>query len=179
MRLPQTLRQWVAVVFAGIGIGLLPWTIWLSRWLPSDHASVRWDVAWSGFDTGLALAFLFTSVAAFRRSPWVGAGAAATGTLLVTDAWFDVILESHSDELRISILTAIFAELPVAAFCFWIAYRTEHFLAQIVGQVREREAASHVTAAGEGAAQSDFVRVLQIPPDGEAAREAGDPDASP
>jgi hypothetical protein len=179
MRLPQTLRHWVAVVFAGIGIGLLPWTIWLSQWLPSDHASVRWDVAWSGFDTGLALAFLFTAGAAWRRSPWVGAGAAATGTLLVTDAWFDVILESHSDELRISILTAIFAELPAAAFCFWIAYRTEHFLAQIVGQVRDREAASHVTPAGERTAQSDFVRILEVPPDGKAAGEPGDPDAPP
>src|SRR3954467_661713 len=141
---PSTLREWVAVVFAAIGIGLLPWTIWLSQWLPPRHASVRWDVAWSGFDSGLALAFLFTATAAWRRSPWVAIGAAATGTLLVADAWFDVVLESHSDELRISIAFAAFGELPAAALCFWIAYRTEKFLARVVGEARELGPRSHL-----------------------------------
>jgi hypothetical protein len=178
-RFPQTLREWVAVVFAVVGIGLLPWTILLTQWLPSHHASVRWDLAWSGFDSGLAVAFLFTAVAAWRRSPWVGAGAAATGTLLVTDAWFDVILESHSDELRVSILTAVLGELPLAAFCFWIAYRTEQFLARIVDQALGRGGASHLAATGEGPAESDLVGVLEVSPDRQAAGEPGDADAPP
>ena len=176
---PSTLREWVALAFAGVGLGLLPWTIWLSQWLPPRHESVRWDLAWSGFDTGLALAFLFTAVAAWRRSPWVAAGAAATGTLLVTDAWFDVILESHSDELRISILTAVLGELPAAAFCFWVAYRTERFLSQAVGEARDLGVASHLPAAGESPAEGDLVGVLEISPDGEPAGEPGDPDATP
>ena len=54
------------------------------------------------------------------------------GTLLITDAWFDIVLESHSDELRKAIYLAVFAELPLAALCFWIAYRTERFLALLV-----------------------------------------------
>jgi hypothetical protein len=174
---PSTLREWITVVFASIGVGMLPWTIWLSRWLPPHHASVRWDVAWSGFDTGVALAFLLTAVAAWRRSPWVGVGAAAIGTLLVTDAWFDVILESHSDELRISIITALVAELPAAAFCFWVAYRTESFLARVVGEARA--GASHLPAAGQRSAESDLVGVLEIAPDGKPAREAGDADPIP
>jgi hypothetical protein len=171
---PSTLREWITVVFAAIGVGMLPWTIWLSQWLPAHHASVRWDLAWSGFDTGIALALLLTAVAAWRRSPWVGVGAAATGTLLVTDAWFDVILESHSDELRISIITALVAELPAAAFCFWVAYRTESFLARVVGQARA--GGSHLPAAGQSSAESDLVGVFEIAPDGKAAREAGDAD---
>jgi hypothetical protein len=176
---PATLREWVAVVFGAVGIGLLPWTIWLSQWLPSSHASVRWDVAWSGFDTGLALTFMFTAVAAWRRSPWVSAGAAATGTLLVTDAWFDIILESHSDELRISIVTAIIFELPAAAFCFWIAYRTERFLVRVVGEVHERGVGSHLAAAGERSAEGDLVGVLEVAADGEATGKAGDADPAP
>ena len=176
-RFPRTLREWVAVVFAVVGIGLLPWTILLSQWLPSNHASVRWDLAWSGFDTALAVAFLFTAFAAWRRSPWVGVGAAATGTLLLTDAWFDVILESHSDELRVSILTAVFGELPLAAFCFWIAYRTEQFLARIVDQALGRGAASHLATAGKSPAKGDLVGVLEVAPDGQAAGEPGDADA--
>jgi hypothetical protein len=109
---PSTLRQWVISVFVVIGLAMLPWTIWLSRSLKPHHETDHWDLGWSGFDSGLALAFLLTALAAWRRSPWVGACAAATGTLLVTDAWFDIVLESHSDELRKAVYLAVFAELP-------------------------------------------------------------------
>jgi hypothetical protein len=172
-----TLRRWVIVVFAAIGVGLLPWTIWLSSSLSSHHEAARWNIAWSGFDTGLALAFVLTAAAAWRRSPWVGACAAATGTLLLTDAWFDVLLESHADELRNALVLAVTAELPLAALCFWIAYRTEKFLAQIVDAAFGAGAASHLAAAGEGPAEGDLVGVLEIAPDREAAREPGHPDA--
>jgi hypothetical protein len=160
------------VGFTAIGLGLLPWTIWLSESLQPRHETNRWDLAWSGFDTGLAVLFLATAIAAYRRSPWVGALAGATGTLLVTDAWFDVVLESHADELRKSLALAIFVELPLAGFCFWIAHRTERFLA------RALERALHLAPAGESTPESDLVGVLEIAADGEPAREAGDADAS-
>ena len=167
-----TFREWVVLGFGAIGLALLPWTIWLSASLKPHHVTDRWDLAWSGFDTGLAVLFLATAVAAYRRSPWVGALAGATGTLLVTDAWFDVVLESHADELRQSIALAIFAELPLAALCFWIAHRTERFLA------RALERALHLAPAGERTPEGDLVGVLEVPADGEAAREPGDADAS-
>jgi hypothetical protein len=169
---PTRLRHWVIGVFTTIGLGMLPWTIWLSASLKPHHETEHWDLAWSGFDTGLAIAFLLTAFAAWHRSPWVGALAAATGTLLVTDAWFDVALESHSDELRKAIYLAVFAELPIAAVCFWIAYRTERFLSLIVEQVL------HLTAAAEGPTQGDLIGVLEVTPDGEPAREPGDANAS-
>ena len=169
---PTRLRHWVIAVFTAIGLGMLPWTIWLSASLKPHHETEHWDLAWSGFDTGLAIAFLLTAFAAWRRSPWVGALAAATGTLLVTDAWFDIVLESHSDELRQAIYLALFAELPIATLCFWIAYRTERFLALIVEQVL------HLTSAAESPTQSDLVGVLEVTPDGETAREPGDADAT-
>jgi hypothetical protein len=171
MRLP-TLRKLVIVVFSVIGVALLPWSIWLTSSLPPTHTTHRWDIAWSGFDTGLALLFLLTALAAWRRSPWVGALSAATGTLLVTDAWFDVVLESHADELRNAIVLAVTAELPIAAICFWIAYRTERFLALMVDQ------ALHLTTAGERATERDLVGVLEVTPDGETAGEPRDADAS-
>jgi hypothetical protein len=163
---PAALRQWVTVVFGAIGLGLFPWTIWLSASLKAHHETHHWDLAWSGFDSGLALAFLLTAVAAWRRSPWVGACAAATATLLLTDAWFDIVLESHSDELRNAIYLAIFAELPLAALCFWIAYRTERFLALVL----------HLATTAEGPAQGDLVGVLEVASDGEPARETRDAD---
>jgi hypothetical protein len=173
---PGTLRRCVIVAFSVIGIGLLPWSIWLSHSLSSSHDARHWNVAWSGFDTGLAVAFVLTALAAWRRSPWVGACSAATGTLLLTDAWFDILLESHADELRNAIVLGALAELPLAAICFWIAYRTERFLATIVDAALGR--GSHLAAAGESAPESDLVGVLEVTADGEAAREARDPDAT-
>jgi hypothetical protein len=167
---PTTLRRWVIGVFGAIGLGLFPWTIWLSASLKTHHETRHWDLAWSGFDSGLALAFLLTAFAAWRRSPWVGALAAATGTLLVTDAWFDIVLESHADELRNAVYLAVFAELPIATLCFWIAYRTERFLALLVQQTL------HLATAAEGPSQSDLVGVLEVTPDRQPASEAGDTD---
>jgi hypothetical protein len=171
-----TLRQYVMVVFGAIGLGLLPWTLWLSASLKPHHATEHWDIAWAGFDTGLAAAFVLTALAAWQRSPWVSAAAAATGTLLVADAWFDIVLESHS-EVRWAVLFAVCGELPLAAVCFWIAYRTERFLAQIVQAASVRADASHLAAPGEGAAEGDLIGVLEVTPHRQAAREPGDADA--
>jgi hypothetical protein len=105
-------------------------------------------------------------VAVLKRSAWVEALAAATGTVLVVDAWFDIVLESHADELRNSIMLAVFAELPTAAFCFWIAVRFERFLQRAV------DTALHVAPAGERASEGDLVRILEIPSDGKSAGES-------
>jgi hypothetical protein len=152
--------------FAAAGIGLLPWTVWLSRSLKPHHLTTRWDLAWSGFDSGLAVIFIATAIAAYRRSAWVAPLAATTGTLLVVDAWFDIVLESHADELRNSIMLAIFAELPAAAICFWVAYRAERFV-------------SHLAAAGKSAAERDLVGVLEVAPDREPAGESGHANSPP
>ncbi len=164
-------------MFATLGLGLLPWTLWLTSTLKPHHVTDRWDIAWSGFDSGLALLFVLTALAAHRRSPWVGALAAATGTLLVTDAWFDVILESHADELRNSLLLAAFVELPLAAFCFWIAHRTERFLAHVVEAAYGSGATSHLAATGKSPAEGDLVGVFKVAPHREPAREPGDTDS--
>ncbi|MGZ4289375.1 MAG: hypothetical protein ACXVQQ_07950 [Gaiellaceae bacterium] len=172
-RRPSSLREWVVLAFGAIGVGLLPWAVWLSASLPPQHHSAHWDVAWSGFDVGLAVCFCGTALSVYRRSPWVGAFAGATGTLLLTDAWFDVILESHGNEAMTSIFEAVVFEIPVAILCFWIAYRTERFLAMVVEQ-----AALHLAPAGERPAEGDLVGVLEVASDREAAREPRDADAT-
>jgi hypothetical protein len=155
---PKTLRHWVVVCFAAVGVGLLPWSVWLSESLKPHHLTTRWDIAWSGFDTGLAALFIGTAIAAHRRSAWIAPLAAATGTVLVVDAWFDIVLESHADELRNAIVLAVFAELPGAIVCFWIAFRAERVI-------------SHLMAAAQRAAERNLVGVLQVAADGEPAGE--------
>jgi hypothetical protein len=123
-------RRWVAPVFLVIGLALLPWTIYLSASLAPRHETARWDVAWSGLDSALAVCFLLTALAAWRRTSWLEACAAATGTLLLCDAWFDVVLETRGTEFRVAVIEAVVAELPFAALCFWIARDAERFARQ-------------------------------------------------
>ncbi len=127
---PSLVHRWVAPVFGLAGIALLPWTIWLSSSLPTHHRSEHWDLAWSGFDSGLAIAFLLTALAAWRRSLWLEAAAAATGTMLVCDAWFDVMLESRTG-LRLAVAQAVLVEVPLAGFCFWLARDAERFVSRV------------------------------------------------
>jgi hypothetical protein len=169
-----TLRQFVMIAFGAVAFFLLPWTAFLSLSLSSRHAATHWDLAWTGFDIGLAVLFGATAVAAYRRSPWVGAFAASLGTLLLVDAWFDIVLESHADERRNSIMLAVLAEVPMAVACFWIAYRTERFLSRVVEEAEEL----HLPATGESAPESDLVGVFEVPPDGKAAGESRDADAA-
>ena len=167
LRRPSSLREWVALGYGAVGVGLLPWAFWLSASLPATHHSAHWDLAWSGFDVGLAACFCGTAIAAYRHAPaWAGAFAAATGTMLVTDAWFDVVLESHGSERGTSIFLAVVFELPVAALCFWIAFRTERLATR----------ALHLASAGQRTAEGHLVRVFEVAADREAARKTGDAD---
>jgi hypothetical protein len=158
------------VVYAAIGLGLLPWTLLLASSLKPHHVTESWDLAWTGFDCALAVMFLATAFAAYRRSPWVAALAAATGTMLVTDAWFDIVLETGHARTR-AIVTALVAELPMAAICVAVALRVEG--------VVERALELHLAASRESPSEGDLVGVLEIPADRQPAREPGHPHASP
>jgi hypothetical protein len=54
---------------------------------------------------------------------------ASAATLLVVDAWFDV-LTSPGRQVIASIVLAVVIELPLAGMCAWLSYQTEH-LAQL------------------------------------------------
>ena len=112
------------MLFGAAGVALLPWTAWLSSSLPPHHGTENWDLAWSVFDSILAVSFLLTAFAAWHRRPWLPLVASATGALLISDAWFDVVLESSSSDLELALVMAVLAELPLAAACFWVAYVT-------------------------------------------------------
>src|SRR5579862_9373938 len=83
--------RWVTTLLALAAAGLLPWTLWLTFTLPSRHETEHYDVAWVVFDIGLFCAFAATAWAALRASEWLVPFAAVTGTMLVCDAWFDVV----------------------------------------------------------------------------------------
>lgn len=120
------LRRWLAPLFFLAGLGLLPWTAYLILTLPGKHLQTGYyDLAWGGFDIGLAALLVSTGVGLLRRRLWVQSTATAAATMLVCDAWFD-ILSSHPGRERLTAaVLAATAELPSAAICLLIARHVE------------------------------------------------------
>ena len=121
------LPRWIAPVLLLTAIGLLPWTLYLTYTLPSRHVTSHYDLAWVGFDIGLTVAFGSTAWCAVRSSQWLVPAAAVTGTMLLSDAWFDVITSAGASERFEALLEAAFAELPLASICALIVYDAERF----------------------------------------------------
>ena len=120
--------RWVVPLFGLAALLLVPWVILLIVALPSAHRAAHWDIAWAGFDVGLALLLLTVAVVAWRRSPWLEGAATATATLLVVDAWFDILTASTGTELVVAVTEAAFVELPLAVLCLRLARDTERRL---------------------------------------------------
>lgn len=127
---PEVVRRgpvpaWFAVGFAIAAAVLLPWIgyLWIS--LPTREIAENWRLTWAGFDVLLAAALAGTAIRILRRSLKLMLVSTASGTLLVCDAWFD-ILTSHPGLQRWTAITvALLLELPLAATCFRIAYTLE------------------------------------------------------
>lgn len=120
--------RWVVPLFSLAAIVLVPWILFLVRSLPSTHAAAHWDIAWAGFDLGLALLLLGVAVAAWRRSPWLEGAATAAAALLAVDAWFDVLTSSSNVERLVAIGEAVLVELPLAVVLVLLARDAERVL---------------------------------------------------
>jgi len=133
-RLP--LPRWVGPVLALTAAGLLPWTLWLTFSLPERHVSHHYDLAWVGFDIALASAFAATAWCTVRSSEWLSPVAAVTGTMLVCDAWFDVVTAGRAG-LGEALAEAVLAEIPLATLCAFIVVDTERFMQATMGRYSE------------------------------------------
>jgi hypothetical protein len=142
--------RWIVAILALVSIALLPWVLWLTVTLPSRHVSEHWDAAWVGLDVAEIVAFALTAYAAWRRKPWLQASAAAAGTLLLTDAWFDILLSTGDEKVWLAVGEAVLSEIPLAILCFWIAWDTARFWGhwqQIVERLPPRAARGEQEAA--------------------------------
>ena len=132
----MALPRWITGVLSLACVGLIPWTLWLTFSLPSKHISRHYDVAWVGFDVGLAIAFGLTARAAYRRSHLLVPFAAATAAMLLCDAWFDIVTSTTGERLE-AVLQAGFGEIPLAIVCAFVVYDVERVHAS-VGRLRRR-----------------------------------------
>ena len=112
---------WVTHTYVMMAAVLLPWTIYLGLSLPRHHLSAHWDVSWTGLDIGLVAALASTGLFAYFRSIWVVITSATTGSLLLVDAWFDVMSEKTSSDFRQALVLAFVFELPLACLSYYLA----------------------------------------------------------
>lgn len=113
----------IAIIYPLFALVLLPWTLYLSQSLPERHISIHWDVSWVGLNIALIFAFFITGYLSYIQSRWVAISASVLGSILVLDAWFDILTQHNQSELRTAILLAVFVELPIALTSFVIAGR--------------------------------------------------------
>jgi hypothetical protein len=114
---------WITVFFIGCAVVLIPWTVVIFDSLRNRALAEHWKLVWGGFDCFLVLAFALTAYRIIKRSPRGAMAATATGTMLLIDAWFDVLTARGTKNLTTSVLMAIFAEIPCAIICFYVARR--------------------------------------------------------
>jgi hypothetical protein len=134
--------RWAGPAFILFSLILLPWTIYLGYTLPSHQESADYDIAWVGFDIMLMLVLAGTGYFALRRSRYLAPAAAAMATMLVVDAWFDVVT-SPPDQRMLSIVLAALIELPLAALCGWLSYHSEQLAEQRVVLLLRRRHGAH------------------------------------
>jgi hypothetical protein len=159
----RVVPAWVAPIFLAMSVLLVPWIVLLFVTLPENYTAARWRLAWGGFDVGLAVSLGTTAIFVLRRSALTQTAAAITAALLVCDAWFDV-LTSRGRDVWFAIVLALLVELPLAAFCIWIARSVERVL---------EDARPYLEAGGFTIRH----RRLVAPPTAETLR--GDADAKP
>ena len=118
------LVKWAGPAFVLFSLILLPWIAYLAYSLPSRQVSADSDVAWAGFDVLLLVALASTGYFALRRSRYLAAAATAAATLLVVDAWFDVVTTLPGQRLE-PVALAVLVELPLASVCAWLSLHTQ------------------------------------------------------
>ena len=100
---------------------LAAWIAILILTLPMRYTSHDWRGVWVGLDLAELAGFAATAWAAWHQRQILIFLMMVTGTLLVCDAWFDVLTAHTTGEMVQAVLEALLIELPLAALCFWMA----------------------------------------------------------
>ncbi len=113
---------WAAAIVLGASAFLVPWILILYRTQPPRGVEHHLRLLWTGLDTLELLGLLSTGVGLLRRSRNTVIAAVFSATLLVADAWFNVIAtKGHARAAAVGM--AFLAELPLAALCFMVAHK--------------------------------------------------------
>jgi hypothetical protein len=140
-------RRLALLVAAACCVFLAGWIVLLAATLPHHFDAHHWRAVWVNFDVFLLAAFAATAWAIWRQRQVLILLLMLTGTMLCCDAWFDVGTSLATSGLWISVLSAVFAELPLAFLAFAGARRL--LRATVAASIL---AGAHVGATAVGAA---------------------------
>ncbi|GAB2982630.1 hypothetical protein GCM10027076_20560 [Nocardioides montaniterrae] len=113
----------IARLYLGIATLLIPWTVYLAITLPRRSVAHHYDAAWVGFDVLLTVVLARIGWLAARRHAHFVLTATAGATLLIVDAWFDVVTAGPGEPRVQAIVLALALELPGAWLCAMLARR--------------------------------------------------------
>lgn len=116
-------RRRIVDLLVVVCIGLIPWIVLLGVTLPHRYVAHHWTAAWVGFDIALLANLAATAWAGWRRRQVAILFAIVTATMLLIDAWFDILTDATTRDLIVSVVTAVIGELPLAALLFVTAFR--------------------------------------------------------
>ena len=126
----------VSTLFLAAAVALVPWTIFLGLSLPPKYDAGHWNLLWTGFDVALVCVLSYAAWAAWFRRQILASTVVAAGTLLISDAWFDIITSIGHRDQWLTLLTGFGGELPLALFFFWLYRRVVlHTLAVVHEQL--------------------------------------------
>src|SRR6266536_4067902 len=129
------LRRIFLTVVLTSSLLLIPWIAYLAVSLPDRYVAGQWKAAWVGFDIALVGFLVWTAWNGWQRRQMLVPSAMITATLLVCDAWFDVVLDWGTSDMWWSLATAVLGELPLAALLLRVALR----LIRVMQRVRWSE----------------------------------------
>jgi hypothetical protein len=128
-------RKIVLIVIIVCCVVLAAWTGFLAVTLPRYYRAGDWRGAWVGFDIALLAALAATGWAAWRGRQVLIICLIVLATLLLCDAWFDVVLDLRTPGFQLSLLSAVAIELPLAGLAIAGARR---LLRLTIGMVTDR-----------------------------------------
>jgi hypothetical protein len=117
----------LALVFGAAAVLLVMWTVVLGSVLRTQARVTNWSVAWIGLDLAEAVALLSCALLIRRRSSLLSPVAAASATLIIVDAWFDVLTSANDRHWYVSVALALIVEIPGAVICGLISWRSIHW----------------------------------------------------
>lgn len=132
------LPRWLGPLAVCCAIGIIPWIVYLGLTLPDKQHTDHYAMAWLGFDSVLVLVLAGLGYCALTRRPATELVAAVAATLLVVDAWFDVVTSEDSKAFWLAVTTATLAELPLALICGWVAVNAERVRSRAYRRLRLR-----------------------------------------
>src|SRR2546423_3243483 len=118
----RTVPWWVGPAFGLLALGTVPWVIFLAVTLPHHATFAHYRAVWVGFDSGLIAVLALTALLAWWARPQVALSSTAAATMLLVDAWFDVMTTPARHGLLMAVVLAVLGGPPPARVCLWIPW---------------------------------------------------------